>query len=131
LNVNDSPQNIDYDLQAAWLRRLTSDIESNLGAFALRLKEAMPERVTLLEKKSFFSAPKLTGVSVEIGERKYTLEVDGKRLKATVAMVVRGITLNTKNVDPAQWFAQLSEETLKTTEHAKSFNQSLSAFMVS
>jgi hypothetical protein len=129
--MNDSSQNIDYDVQAAWLRRLTSDIESNLSAFALRLKEAMPERVTLLEKKSFFSAPKLTGVSVEIGERKYTLEVDGKRLKATVAMVVRGITLNTKNVDPAQWFAQLSEETLKTTEHAKSFNQSLSAFMLS
>jgi hypothetical protein len=129
--MSDSSSNIDYDVQAAWLRRLTSDIESNLGAFALRLKEAMPERVTLLEKKSFFSAPKLVGVSVEIGERIYTLEVEGKKLKATVAMVVRGITLNTKSVDPAQWFAQLSEETLKTTEHAKSFNQSLSAFMVS
>jgi hypothetical protein len=129
--MSDAPQNIDYDVQAAWLRRLTSDIESNLGAFALRLKEAMPERVTLIEKKSFFSAPKLIGVSVDIGERHYTLEVDGKRLKATVAMVVRGITLNTKTVDPAQWFAQLSEETLKTTEHAKSFSQSLSSFMVS
>jgi hypothetical protein len=46
-------------------------------------------------------------------------------------MVVCGITLNTKNVDPAQWFAQLSAETLKTTEHAKSFNQSLSTFMLS
>jgi len=129
--MNESSQPIDYDIQAAWLRRLTSDIESNLGTFALRLKEAMPERVTLLEKKSLFAAPKLTGVSVEIGERKYTLEVDGRRLKATVAMVVRGITLNTKNVDPAQWFTQLSEETMKTTEHARSFNQSLSSFMSS
>jgi hypothetical protein len=129
--MNESSPNIDYDLQAAWLRRLTSDIEGNLGAFALRLKEAMPDRVTLLEKKSFFSAPKLTGVSVEIGEHRYALEVDGRRLKASVAMIVRGITLNTKTVDPAQWFAQLSEETLKTTEHAKSFNQSLSAFMLS
>jgi hypothetical protein len=129
--MSDSPQNIDYDMQAAWLRRLTSDIEGNLSSFALRLKEAMPDRATLLEKKSFFSAPKLIGVSVEIGEHRYILEVDGKKLKATVAMVVRGITLNTKNVDPAQWFAQLSAETLKTTEHAKSFNQSLSTFMLS
>jgi hypothetical protein len=125
------PQPIDYDMQAAWLRRLTSDVESNLGTFALRLKEAMPERVTLLEKKSLFSAPKLTGVRVEIGEHNYTLEVDGRRLKATVAMVVRGITLNTKNVDPAQWFTQLSQETMKTTEHARSFSQSLSSFMLS
>jgi hypothetical protein len=129
--MSESPQNIDYDMQAAWLRRLTSDIEGNLRAFALRLKEAMPEHVTLLEKKSLFAAAKLTGVSVEIGERKYTLEADGRKLKATVAMVVRGITLNTKSIDPAQWFAQLSEETLKTTEHAKSLNQSLSAFMTS
>ncbi len=129
--MNEPAPNIDYDMQAAWLRRVTSDIESNLGSFAMRLKEAMPDRVTLLEKKAFFSAPKLTGVSVEIGERRYTLEADGKRLKATVAMVVRGITLNTKTVDPAQWFAQLSEETLKTTEHAKSFSQSLSTFMIS
>jgi hypothetical protein len=129
--MSEPSQPIDYDMQAAWLRRLTSDIEGNLGAFALRLKEAMPEHVTLLEKKSFFAAPKLTGVSVEVGEHKYTLEVDGRRLKAAVAMVVRGITLNTKNIDPAQWFAQLSEETMKTTEHARSFNQSLASFMLS
>jgi hypothetical protein len=125
------PQPIDYDMQAAWLRRLTSDVQSSLGSFALRLKEAMPEHVTLLEKKSLFSAAKLTGVVVEIGEHTYTLEVDGRKLKATVAMVVRGITLNTKNVDPAQWFAQLSQETMKTTEHARSFSQSLSSFMLS
>lgn len=129
--MSEPSPNIDYDMQAAWLRRVTSDIESNLGSFALRLKEAMPDRVTLLEKKSFFSAPKLIGVSVEIGERRYTLEAEGKRLKATVAMVVRGITLSTKSVDPAQWFAQLAEETQKTTDHAKSFSQSLSTFMIS
>ena len=129
--MNEPSPQIDYDMQAAWLRRVTSDIESNLGSFALRLKEAMPDRVMLIEKKAFFSAPKLIGVSVEIGERKYTLEADGRKLKATVAMVVRGITLNTKSVDPAQWFAQLSAETQKTTEHAKSFSQSLSTFMIS
>jgi hypothetical protein len=129
--MSDPSQPIDYDMQAAWLRRLTSDVESSLGSFAMRLKEAMPEHVTLLEKKSLFSAPKLTGVKVEIGEHTYSLEVDGRRLKATVSMVVRGITLNTKSVDPAQWFTQLSQETMKTTEHARSFSQSLSSFMLS
>ena len=35
----------------------------------------MPDRVTLLEKEVvLLGAAKLTGVSVEIGERKYTLE---------------------------------------------------------
>lgn len=129
--MNEPSRPIDYDIQAAWLRRMTSDVESNLNSFAIRMKEAMPEHVTLLEKKSLFSSPKLVGVCVEIGEHKYTLEAEGRKLKATVAMVVRGITLNTKSLDPAQWFARLSEETMKMTEHARSFSQSLSSFMLS
>ena len=37
---------MDFDMQAAWLRRFNADAESNLKAFALRLKEAMPDLVT-------------------------------------------------------------------------------------
>ena len=37
-------------MQAAWLRRFHVDAESNLNAFALRLKEAMPELVTVQEQ---------------------------------------------------------------------------------
>jgi hypothetical protein len=45
----------DFDMQAAWLRRFKSDAESNLGAFALRLKEALPELVTIHESRRLFS----------------------------------------------------------------------------
>jgi hypothetical protein len=122
--------NIDFDMQAAWLRRFKSDAESNLKAFALRLKEAMPELVTIHESRGFFSSNgKVTGVTVELGENRYGLEIDGGRLKATVAMVVRGITLNTKNIDPSEWFARLAEETKKATEHAQALSNSLNGFM--
>jgi len=130
--MNDSAPQLNFDLQTAWLRRFTSDAESNLKAFALRLKEALPEHVTILEKKPFlFGDPKFTGVSVEMGEHRYLLEIVKGRLQANVAMIVRGITLNTKRLDPAEWFAQLSAEAQKTTEYAKSLSQSLSAFMLS
>jgi len=123
---------IDFDMQTAWLRRFKSDAESNLQAFALRLKEAMPENVTIHESKPLlFGKPKITGVSVNIGEHKYTLEVINGKLKANVALIVREITLNTKSTDPSEWFAQLASETQKATEHAKSLSQSLSAFMSS
>jgi hypothetical protein len=125
-------QNIDFDLQAAWLRRFKADAESNLKAFALRLKEAMPELVTIHESKGFFAkTAKTTGVTVELGEHKYLLEIAEGRLKASIAMVVRGITLSTKNVDPAEWFLRLGEETKKATEHAQALSQSLSNFMAS
>jgi len=123
---------MDFDTQAAWFRRFKADAESNLKAFALRLKEAMPELVTVHESRGFFTgAGKVTGVTVELGENRYNLALDGGRLKATIAMVVRGITLNTKNVDPAEWFVRLGEETKKASEHAQALSQSLTDFMAS
>jgi hypothetical protein len=123
-------ENLDFDMQAAWLRRFKSDAESNLTAFALRLKEALPELVTIHEVRGLFSrSAKTKGVSVELGEKRYNLEIDGGRLKASVAMVVHGVVLNTKSVDPADWFARLAEETKKASEHAQALSGSLNDFM--
>lgn len=123
---------LDFDLQAAWLRRFGADAESNLQAFALRLKEALPDLVSVHESRGLFSRTgKVTGVSVVIGESQYALELAHGRLKASVAMVVRGITLNTKILEPAEWFAQLARETKTASEHAKALSQSLAAFMAS
>lgn len=121
---------IDFDRQAAWLRRFRSDAESNLAAFAQRLKQALPDQVTVHENRGFFSrSGKITGVSVQIGENQYKLELTGGRLLASIAMVVRGIALNTKTIDPAEWFTRLAKETEAATEHAKALSQSLDAFM--
>jgi hypothetical protein len=51
------------------------------------------------------------------------------RLQAQVAMVVRGVTLNTKSVAPTEWFVRLREETQKASEYAQSLSQSLDRFM--
>jgi hypothetical protein len=130
--VSGSVAPIDFDLQAAWLRRFNSDAQSNLRAFALFLREAMPQLVTVQESKSLFSRTvRTTGVTVELGDCRYILQVANGRLQADIAMVVRGITLNTKSVDPADWFVRLCEATQKASEHAKSFSQSLDRFMAS
>jgi hypothetical protein len=121
---------IDFDMQAAWLRRFSADAESNLRAFALLLREALPERVTIHETKSLFSRNvKTTGVTVELGEHRYILQLGNGRLLAQIAMVVRGVTLNTKSVAPTEWFARLREETQQASEYAQSLSQSLDRFM--
>lgn len=126
-------QNIDFDIEAAWLRRATSDAESNLKALALRLQEAMPpELVTVRTTKGLFSrVVKTIGVSIELGEKRYVLEIAGGKLKASVAMVVRGVTLNTRPLEPAEWFARLAEETKAMTDHARALSRSLTQFMAS
>jgi len=86
--------------------------------------------VTIHEARGLFSrSAKTKGVSVELGEKRYNLEIDGGRLKASVAMVVHGVVLNTKSVDPADWFARLAEETKKASEHAQALSGSLNDFM--
>jgi hypothetical protein len=123
-------RDMDFDMQAAWLRRFKADAESNLKAFALRLKEAMPEQVTIHETRGFFSsAARTTGVTVELGENRYSLQIDGSRLNAKVALVVRGIALNTKSIDPSEWFVRLAEETKKASGHAQALSRSLGDFM--
>jgi hypothetical protein len=119
-----------FELQAAWLRRFNSDAAGNLRAFALFLREALPDLVTVQESKGLFSrTAKTTGVTVELGDCRYILQLVNGRLQATVAMVVRGITLNTRKVDPGEWFAKLHEATQAAAEHARSFSQSLDRFM--
>jgi len=123
-------QPLDFDMQAAWLRRFSADADANLKAFALRLKEAMPERVTVRESKGFFSSSaKTTGVTVELGDCRYSLDLENGRLKASIALVVRGIALNTRSVSPADWFARIGEETQKASDEARALSQSLSDFM--
>ena len=121
-----------FDMQAAWLRRFQADAESNLKAFALRLKEAMPDLVTVQSTRGFFSSSeKITGVMVELGEQQYGLTHDRGLLKATIAMVVRGITKNTSTLQPAEWFARLAEETKKASDQAQALSRSLNMFMAS
>jgi len=128
--VNRTGAPIDFDVQAAWLRRFSADAESNLRAFALLLREAMPELVTIQESRSLFSRnAKTKGVTVELGEYKYILQVANGRLQAQIAMIVRGVTLNTRSVAPAEWFVRLREETQKASAYAQSFSQSLDRFM--
>jgi hypothetical protein len=45
--------------------------------------------------------------------------------------VKRNTTLHTKDIDPGEWFLQLSWETPKASEHARSLNQSIANFMAS
>jgi hypothetical protein len=123
---------LDFDMQAAWLRRFSADAQDNLGAFALRLKEALPELVTIQEQKGFFAkSGKIISVTIELGENRYKLEILSGRLQASIAMVVRGITLNTKTMPPAEWFTRLGQETKNASAHAQSLSVSLQQFMVS
>ncbi len=121
---------LDFDRQAAWLRRLDADAQGQLAALALRLREALPDRVTVQRGRGLFAASaRVIGVTVELGQNRYLLELSQGRLRASIALVVRGITLNTRSVEPGEWFARLAEETRAASADAGELSRSLSDFM--
>ena len=78
----------DFDVQAAWMRRFQADAESNLRAFAMRLHEAMPDRVTIRESKGLFArTAKTTGVTAAtnngFGKALYTISTATTRTTTT------------------------------------------------
>jgi hypothetical protein len=119
-----------FDIQAAWLRRLQADAEGNLRAFALRLREALPDKVEIHEKRGLFSrAGTITGLTIRLAGGQYTMAIEGGQLRTSVATIVRGVRIGTKELDPAAWFAKLRAETAAATADAKRLSDSLSAFL--
>jgi hypothetical protein len=53
----------------------------------------------------------------------------GQREGREISLVVRGVALNTKDIDPSEWFMRLAEETKKASEHARALSCSLVDFM--
>ncbi len=129
--MNDTLPTQSFDTQAAWLRRFHSDSESQLQAFALRLRDALPELVTVEESRSglFSRTTRILGVTVELGQNQYGLRLEKGRLKATIALTVRGITISTRECDTADWFRRLMEETRSSLAQSRDLSQALSAFM--
>ena len=124
-----------FDGQAAWLRRFERDAQDSLGAFALRVKEALPDRVEIRRSRGGLFGGLLGGLgrteamSVELGQNRYLLELSRGRLRASIALVVRGIALNTRAVEPGEWFARLAEETRAASADAEALSRSLADFM--
>ncbi len=122
---------LDFDGQAAWLRRFERNAQDSLGAFALRVKEALPDRVEIRRSRSglFGGRGRTEALSVELGQNRYLLELSQGRLRASIALVVRGIALNTRLVEPGEWFARLAEETRAASADAEALSRSLVDFM--
>jgi hypothetical protein len=131
--MSENGPKIDFDAEMAWMRRFEADAAGNLRALALRLKEAMPHQVTVeTSLRGFFSrAEAIVGVSVHLGENAYSLRLEGGRLQAHVALIVRGVAISNKPVPPDDWFRRLSEEARKSSEQARSLSRSIDAFMSS
>jgi hypothetical protein len=122
----------DFDTELAWMRRFEADATGNLRALALRLKEALPQKVNLETRGGFFGrGGAIVGVTVELGDYAYALKLDKGQLRASVSMIVRGVAISNKPVAPEEWFRRLAEDARASSQQARGLSQSIDAFMSS
>ncbi len=103
---------VGFEILASSLRAESGDLKTFVEVLATKLEGALPE-LTGVDRKGggFFSKEKrVRRISVELGDSRYTLVVDGAQIEATFARTVRGIVLKTERLPLEEWIDALSQD---------------------
>lgn len=124
---------MDFDLNAASWRQSITDESALIEALAVRLEDALPNKVIVQREKPLFS--KETHVSkIEIGfeTNTYILTFHKKHgIKAEKSKTVRGIKLKTENLKFEDWINQFSQELAQYAKENESARSVLEKFLLS
>src|SRR4051794_14256831 len=105
-------EDLSFDLDAAGLRADYADIGAYVEALAHKLELALPAQ-TVVERRSkkFLSREKVVeSITVALGDHRYGLRVDGHRVQASRAKVVRDVTIKTEPLELDDWIRSLAGE---------------------
>src|SRR4051812_21484898 len=94
-----------FELVASSLRADVGDLKAFVEALATKLEGAIPDR-TVVERKGgglFSKTKRVQHISVDMGDVRYELQVDGGRVEPSRCKAVRGIVLKSERVPLDDW----------------------------
>lgn len=100
-----------------------------MAALAPRLAELLPGRVTVEMKGGLLSKPHPVKVDVDLGEFRYAIALDGHRVTAKRAHVVRGIALKSAELELPELLDALAGELYEIARKGEEARQSLTRFL--
>ncbi|MHB1469340.1 MAG: hypothetical protein ACYCU0_08515 [Solirubrobacteraceae bacterium] len=117
------PEEDDFDLQAALLRRDGQDLETSVEVLAGKLEEALPGRTRVTRSGGGVlgkGRKRVREVLVVLGDTSYRLDVDGPRIEGFRQREVGGIAIKKETLDPGSWIdalgAALQEEAQRSSD---------------
>ena len=103
-----SPGWEDLSVAGALIGRYRQDQHSLLEQLAGLLEAALPGQVTVSRKGGLFGPKHVGGVSVDVGDHRYTLQRGrGEALEASRQQVVRGVVLHTEELPIESWLGEV------------------------
>jgi hypothetical protein len=129
--LSDGPS--DFDMSAAWLRKAQGDLKAFMAAFAARMSDAIPGRVTVDRRRDglFSSTSHVIQVTIDAEGNVYSLALDKAHLTARRTKAVRGVTLKSEELPVPEWLAALHRDIQRLAEHAGSAQSVLHDFLMS
>jgi hypothetical protein len=106
------PEDLDFDMSAAWMRRAQADLHAFLESFAVRMEVALPERVVVERRRdSIFSKTRhVERFTLSADGASYSLARRGAGVVATVSREVRAVTISSKEVPLREWILCLNRD---------------------
>jgi hypothetical protein len=105
------PEEDDFDLQAALLRRDGEDLQSSVEVLANKLEEALPGRTKVTRSGGGMlgkGRKRVREVLVVLGDTSYRLDVDGPRIEGFRQREVGGIAIKKETLDAGSWIDALA-----------------------
>ncbi|HEX4462217.1 MAG TPA: hypothetical protein VIA18_29780 [Polyangia bacterium] len=100
-----------------------------LEQLAARLGAALPDKVRVEHKGGIFAKSHVAKIEVDLGEYVYTAILDGHRLAAKRAHIVRGIALKNQELQPAELVDALAAELHELAQRSDETRAAVARFL--
>lgn len=122
----------DLDMIAAGLRRDAQDARLNGQALLTSLAAALPPEMTKVQRSGgLLRKPRITGVAVSVGDRRYVLESATSGFVSSVCHESGGVVMSTTPVGFEEWVRELLAALSNAAGRSASAAQALQRLAIS
>ena len=120
------------DLQAAWIRRSSADIQAFVEGLAVRLEGDLPGQVDVVRKRDglFAKTSHVQSITVRTEEFHYLLDKQSSGVRTQRARVVGGVILKRDELSLAEWMQSLLAALFSQSGELQRASQSLHDFLM-
>jgi hypothetical protein len=120
---------LSFDLVAASLRADTTDIRAFTSALAVKLQEAVPDRVQV-RRQGMLGRGEIRDIGVKLSDHLWRITVDHGSLIATRDKEVGGIVLKHEQIGLDEWVDQVSRELTELARQSETARLALERMLI-
>jgi len=124
-------ESVDLDLLAASLRADAGDVGAFVESLAVKLEEAIPQRVRVDRRRAGFRGPKLVNqIVVDLGDQRLELRAGSGSLETRRAKLSGGIVLKSEQLDTDAWLEALGGALAAEARRSATTRQALQRLLI-